>query len=132
MKPLIAFVAGMFTVAIAAAVSGSHAVVLALGFVAGTVTGARSARLLRCAAARLEAVARWIEPAAVAPVRVSKVDTKPADPRESELTSALINLGSHRRPAAAAARYAIESAPAAATIPELVRIALKAPQGVAA
>jgi hypothetical protein len=134
MKHLIAFVAGMFTIAITAAVSGSHtaAVVLTLGFVAGTAAGATAAGSLRRAAARLETIAQWIDgrPAA-GPVRVSnKIDTV-ADPRQAELTSALMNLGSRKPAAAAAARYAIQNAPDKANLPDLVRIALRAPQEAA-
>lgn len=139
MNRLQSFAAGIITAVVVAAVSGIRgqaATMVALGFAVAVILAVSclsSALRLHAAAARLEHIARWID--AKPPVRETRRagratpgDEDLRDSREPELVSALMNLGSRKPAATAAARYAITAAPKAATITDLVRIALRAPQ----
>lgn len=147
-RPLIvAFISGIFAAAIAAALAGTRtpAAMLAIGFAAAVVlllVSLSSTGRLHAAAARLEQLALWIEakPAAKSPavgiVRPHSAGTihpaTPADTREADLVSALMNLGSRKPAAAAAARWAIDHSAPSAGVADLVKVALRAPQQVAA
>lgn len=137
MNRLHSYAAGMLSVAAIAPLAGVHihAAMFALGFAAAVLLGAACLSSPRTR----RGVARWIASAdrarsgdarSVSAGRAKSSDTvpQPPDPRERELTSALLNLGSRKAPATAAARYAIANSSPAADIPELLRIALRAPQ----
>lgn len=136
---LISFVVGMFTAAVAVAAGDVPLVMFGLGFMAAVLillVCLGSARRLNAAAERLAQLAEWI---AAKPARRPRASTKlnpnktlvMPDSREAALVSALVNLGSGRPAARAAARYALQEGEPGATIPDLVRIAVKAPQAAA-
>jgi hypothetical protein len=116
---LVAFAAGVVTMSAAVAYAGNWTPTAALlfGFLLAYAVRAR-----RTTVYQVPPAAKSSSPAA----------RRPATPRpnqvELDLTSALMNLGSRKPAAAAAARYALAQLPGQTDIPTLVAIALRAPK----
>lgn len=117
-RTLQAFAAGIVTMAAAVFFSGNWTplVSLAFGFAIAFTFRRRTVTVYRQAKP-----ARQVKPAAVA-------QASAPSPVELELTSALVNLGSRKPAAVAAARYAIGQDPGQSDLESLLRIALRAPK----
>jgi hypothetical protein len=113
-----AFAAGIVTMAAAVFFAGNWTplVSLAFGFAIAFTFRRRTVTVYRQGAAP-----RQVKPAAVA-------QASAPSPVELELTSALMNMGSRKPAAVAAARYALAQDPAQSDIVALVRTALRAPK----
>lgn len=116
-RTLQAFAAGIVTMAAAVFFSGNWTplVSLAFGFAIAFTFRRRTVTVYRQGVAP-----RQVKPAAVAQASASPV--------ELELTSALVNLGSRKPAAVAAARYAVAQDPGQSDLESLLRIALRAPK----
>lgn len=113
-----AFTAGVVTMAAAVVFSGNWTPVVSLTF---GVAIAFTFRRRTVTVYRQGPAPRQVKPAAVA-------EASAPSPVELELTSALMNMGSRKPAAVAAARYALAQDPGQSDIVALVRTALRAPK----
>lgn len=125
-KAALAFAAGIVTMAAAVTFSGNWTplVSLAFGFALAFTVRRRTVTVYRQGIYR--------QGKATPAARCTEIPNTPApSPVEIELTSALLNLGSRKPAAVAAARYALTQHPGQSDITALLRTALRAPKAAA-